>query len=146
MKENKNIDKKSLKFLREKQTDWAELAKDCVCFANAQGGDIYIGIEDKATLPPEKQKIHDSNLPDVIQKNIAHRTINVGIAVTINTADNIKKGNGKRTKYSVNPEFIGKTNYIGKTKLNNMEDQRLEELIHKDLTAYPHRGFGEFHH
>jgi ATP-dependent DNA helicase RecG len=88
MKENKNIDKKSLKFLRGNQTDWVELAKDCVCFANAQGGDIYIGIEDKATLPPEKQKIHDRNLPDVIQKNIAHRTINVGIAVTINTAGN----------------------------------------------------------
>lgn len=88
MEENKNIDKKSLKFLRGNQTDWVELAKDCVCFANAQGGVIYIGIEDKATLPPEKQKIHDRNLPDVIQKNIAHRTINVGIAVTINTADN----------------------------------------------------------
>jgi ATP-dependent DNA helicase RecG len=56
MKENKNIDKKSLKFLKGKQTDWVELAKDCVCFANAQGGFICIGIEDKATLPPVKTK------------------------------------------------------------------------------------------
>lgn len=38
MEENKNIDKKSLKFLNGKNTDWSELAKDCVCFANAQGG------------------------------------------------------------------------------------------------------------
>ncbi|MCC7318008.1 MAG: putative DNA binding domain-containing protein [Bacteroidales bacterium] len=88
MEENRNIDKKSLKFLNGKNTDWNELAKDCVCFANAQGGFIYIGIEDKASLPPEKQKITDRNLPDIIQKNIAHRTVNVGIAVTIETAEN----------------------------------------------------------
>ncbi len=88
MDESKNIDKKSLKFLSGKNTDWNELAKDCVCFANAQGGFINIGIEDKEKWPPEKQKISDRNLPDVIQKNIAHRTINVGIAVTIETAKN----------------------------------------------------------
>ncbi len=88
MEENKNIDKKSLKFLNGKNTDWNELAKDCVCFANGQGGFIYIGIEDKATLPPEKQIITDRNFPDIIQKNIAHRTVNVGIAVTIETAEN----------------------------------------------------------
>jgi ATP-dependent DNA helicase RecG len=88
MNENKNIDKKSLKFLKGNQTDWDELAKDCVCFANAQGGFIILGIEDKETLPPEKQKVSDKNIPDVIQKNIAHRTINVGIAVTIEAAAN----------------------------------------------------------
>jgi len=88
MEENKNIDKKSLKFLKGKNTDWDELAKDCVSFANAQGGYIYIGIEDAATLPPEKQKIADRNQPDIIQKNIAQRTINVSIAVTIETAEN----------------------------------------------------------
>jgi ATP-dependent DNA helicase RecG len=88
MEENKNIDKKSLKFLNGKNTDWNELAKDCVCFANAQGGFIYIGIDDKASLPPEKQKITDRNLPDIIQKNIAHRSVNVGIAVTIEVAEN----------------------------------------------------------
>jgi ATP-dependent DNA helicase RecG len=88
MEENKNIDKKSIKFLKGRNTEWDELAKDCVCFANAQGGFIYIGIEDKENLPPEKQKISDRNLPDVIQKNMAQRTINVGVAVTIEIADN----------------------------------------------------------
>ncbi len=88
MEENKNIDKKSLKFLKGKQTDWDELAKDCVCFANAQGGFIYIGINDKEKLPPENQTISDRNLPDIIQKNIAQRTVNIGIAVTIETAIN----------------------------------------------------------
>lgn len=88
MEENKNIDKKSLKFLKGKNTDWVELAKDCVCFANSQGGFIYIGIEDNEKLPPEMQKISDRNLPDVIQKNITLRTVNVGVAVTIEEAKN----------------------------------------------------------
>jgi len=88
MNENKKIDKKSLKFLRGKQTDWNELAKDCVSFANAQGGFIYIGIEDKEKLPPENQKITNRDLPDVIQKNITQRSVNVGVVVTVETAEN----------------------------------------------------------
>lgn len=88
MEENKNIDKKSLAFLKGKKTDWDELAKDCVSFANAQGGIIILGIDDKEQLPPINQRISDRNIPDVIQKSIAHRTINVGVAVTIETAEN----------------------------------------------------------
>lgn len=88
MDENKSIDKKSLRFLKVKNTDWDELAKDCVCFANGQGGFIYIGFEDKEILPPLNQKISNSNLPDLIHKNIAHRSINVNIVVTIEIAEN----------------------------------------------------------
>lgn len=88
MEENRNVEKKSLKFLKGKNTCWDELAKDCVCFANGFGGFISIGIEDKETLPPVNQRITDKALPDVIQKNISRRTVNVGIAVTIETALN----------------------------------------------------------
>ena len=59
-----------------------------MCFANGRGGVILIGIEDEAALPPENQMIKDRNLPEIIQKSIAHRTINVGIAVTIEVAKN----------------------------------------------------------
>ena len=83
MEENKNTDKKSLKFLKGRNTDWDELAKDCVSFANAQGGSVLIGIEDKDSLPPANQKISDRNLPDLIQKNIATAKI-----------QNISEGNG----------------------------------------------------
>ncbi|MDX2245785.1 MAG: ATP-binding protein [Bacteroidia bacterium] len=107
MEENKNIDKKSVQFLNGKQTNWNELAKDCVCFANAQGGFIYIGIEDKEALPPEKQQIADRNLPDIIQKNIAHRTVNVGIAVTIEVADN--KGEYIQVQVFRNAQTIAST-------------------------------------
>lgn len=88
MEENKTIDKKSLKFLKGKKTDWDELAKDCVSFANAMGGSIYIGIEDGKDLPPENQIVSNRNLPDIIIKNITQRTTNVGITVTIETAAN----------------------------------------------------------
>ncbi len=49
MSENRNIEYKSIRFLKGKNTNWDELAKDCVCFANGQGGYIYIGIEDGAS-------------------------------------------------------------------------------------------------
>lgn len=88
MEEGRNIDKKSIKFLKGKTTDWDELAKDCVSFANAQGGFIYIGIEDKDDLPPVGQKVSDKNMPDIIQKSIVHRTVNVAVAITIEIAQN----------------------------------------------------------
>jgi len=88
LKEDKHTDKKSLRFLKGPNTDWDELAKDCVCFANGRGGVILIGIEDGASLPPENQSIKDRNLPEKLQKSIAHRTLNVGVVVTIEVAEN----------------------------------------------------------
>lgn len=57
----------------------------------------------------------------------------------------LKTGKGKGTQYAVNPEFIRKINFKGKTNLKNIEDHRLEELIFKDLQSYPNSGFGEIH-
>jgi ATP-dependent DNA helicase RecG len=88
MEENKNLDKKSLRFLTTKNIDWDELAKDCVAFANAQGGSILVGIEDGDSLPPKNQKILDRNLPDLIHKNISQRTVNVGLIIAIEIAQN----------------------------------------------------------
>ncbi len=82
MEENTKFDKKSLRFLKGKQTDWDELAKDCVAFANAHGGDIIIGIEDNENHPPSGQIIKDKYLPEIIQKNIVQRSVNVAVAVT----------------------------------------------------------------
>ena len=88
MEESQNLDKKSLRFLKGKNTDWDEISKDCVAFANAQGGFIYIGIENEDALPPINQKITDKNIPETIQKNIVQRTVNVAVAITIIVADN----------------------------------------------------------
>lgn len=57
----------------------------------------------------------------------------------------IKTGKGKGTQYAVNPEFIRKINFKGKTNLKNIEDYRLEELIFKDLKTYTNSGFSDIH-
>ena len=88
MIENQQYEKKSLSFLKGKNTDWNELAKDCVCFANASGGKILIGIEDDEIEPVKGQLIKDRTLPEIILKAINHRTINTGILVNILTANN----------------------------------------------------------
>jgi ATP-dependent DNA helicase RecG len=56
-----------------------------------------------------------------------------------------KTGTGKGSQYSVNPEFLRQINFKRRTNLQNIEDHRLEELIYKDITAYPNSGFGEIH-
>jgi ATP-dependent DNA helicase RecG len=50
--EGQQQDKKSLRAVAGKTADWHELVKDCVAFANATGGRIFIGIEDADYLPP----------------------------------------------------------------------------------------------
>lgn len=46
--EGQLVDKKSLRAITGRNPDWDALAKDCVAFANAQGGHLLIGIEDDA--------------------------------------------------------------------------------------------------
>ena len=87
MKENSLFDRKSLKIIKGKTANWEELAKDCVCFANAVGGEIHIGIEDDSLLPPDNQKISNPLL-ESIRKRIPALTVNVGIDVRKETAEN----------------------------------------------------------
>ena len=50
--EGQLLDYKSLRAVTGKSADWADLAKDCVAFANALGGRLLIGIENGQELPP----------------------------------------------------------------------------------------------
>jgi ATP-dependent DNA helicase RecG len=88
MEEGKLLDKKSLRFLKGKNTDWNELAKDCISFANSHGGNIIIGIEDDDDLPPLNQKIVDKSILEIIHKRISEKSINVTISVTLEIASN----------------------------------------------------------
>ncbi|GAB4452913.1 MAG: ATP-binding protein [Bacteroidales bacterium] len=85
--ETVNYDKKSLRLFLSTNPDWKSLAKDCVAFANAKGGIIAIGIEDKDMFPPRNQKIED-NLVETIRKRISELTINVGVDVSKKFAEN----------------------------------------------------------
>jgi ATP-dependent DNA helicase RecG len=80
-------DKKSLRAVTGKTADLPELAKDCVAFANAQGGRLLIGIEDDANLPPADQRIKPELL-DTIRKRIAELTVNVVVLPSIVQTEN----------------------------------------------------------
>jgi ATP-dependent DNA helicase RecG len=85
--EGQICDKKSLRAVAGKTADFPELAKDCVAFANAQGGRLLIGIEDEAELPPAEQLIMPELL-DTIRKRIAELTINVVLLPSIVQTEN----------------------------------------------------------
>ncbi|MGD9929557.1 MAG: ATP-binding protein [Mangrovibacterium sp.] len=79
MIEDKNRDFKSLRKVIGKTADLKKLAETCVCFANAQGGEIIIGIEDKEDAPPQNQKVDQEAVNEVARK-LRGLTDGVGIA------------------------------------------------------------------
>lgn len=68
MTENSLYDKQSLRAITGKTADFQEVAKDCVAFANAQGGRIEFGIEDGENLPPASQTIDESLPVNLVNK------------------------------------------------------------------------------
>lgn len=68
MVEGQNIEYKSLKKAIGKQADLKSLAETCVCFANAQGGRLVIGLEDGESEPPPTQKVKESEINEVVKR------------------------------------------------------------------------------
>ncbi len=85
--ERQDSEKKSLRLFTRRNPDWGEVAKDCVCFANAQGGRILVGVEDGETHPPPNQVV-PRDLPERARKRIGELTVNVSAAVSIVAAAN----------------------------------------------------------
>ncbi len=85
--EDERTDRKSLRKITGKTADWNEIAKDCVCFANGQGGRLLIGIEDGEALPRPGQTI-ESELLDTLRKRIGELTVNVQALPRIIAVDN----------------------------------------------------------
>ncbi len=86
-RESQTLDQKSLRLVSGSKADFAALAADCVCFANASGGVLRIGVEDEQTLPPPQQRIAPALL-DTLRKRVGELTVNVQIAPEVVTADN----------------------------------------------------------
>ena len=87
MKENQTYDKKSLRAVIGKLAGIDEIVKDCVAFANREGGHLAIGIEDDEELPPVTQRITEE-LKEKVVKRINELTINVAILPQIITSEN----------------------------------------------------------
>ncbi|WKN45556.1 ATP-binding protein [Tunicatimonas pelagia] len=68
MVENKDRDYKSLRLAIGSRADLKKLAEICVCFANAQGGEIIIGIEDATSEPPTNQRVNQTNVNEIMKK------------------------------------------------------------------------------
>lgn len=83
MREGQSVDYKSLRALDAT----AELAKDCVAFANARGGCLLIGIEDGEEQPPDDQRVGD-DLLQRLQLRLAQKTVNVTAIPEKVVADN----------------------------------------------------------
>lgn len=66
--EDSNLDFKSLKKAIGNKSDVESLAETCVCFANAQGGKLIIGIENKESEPPTNQKIVIDEMNKVVSR------------------------------------------------------------------------------
>lgn len=85
--EDQHLDRKSLRLVTGRTADWAALAADCVCFANAAGGRLLIGIEDDADGPPPGQRV-GPELLDTLRKRIGELTVNVQVHAVLRSADN----------------------------------------------------------
>lgn len=87
MKESQTYDRKSLRTVSGKKADFDEIAKDCVAFANREGGHLAIGIENDQELPEPSQRISEM-LKETVVKRINERTINVALVPNIIRSDN----------------------------------------------------------
>lgn len=85
--EGQLLDQKSLRAVLGKAADWAQIAKDCVAFANATGGRLLIGIEDGQDAPPANQKI-PVGLADTVRRKLTERTVNVAVLPDVVTGPN----------------------------------------------------------
>ena len=70
-----------------KTADFDEIVKDCVAFANRDGGHLAIGIEDDEEMPPVNQHITEE-LKEKVVKRINELTINVAVLPRIITSKN----------------------------------------------------------
>ena len=86
-RESHHLDRKSLRKVTGTTADFAELARDCVCFANGAGGSLLIGIEDNADAPPPAQHI-EPPLLDRIRKRVGELTVNVQVLPELKRHDN----------------------------------------------------------
>lgn len=57
----------------------------------------------------------------------------------------ISMGKTKGTEYLVNPDFLRKANFKGRTNLKRIENHRLEDLIYQDVKIYGPTSIGDIH-
>ena len=87
--ENQIIDYKSIRKIRTGDKGFKDLAVSCIAFANAQGGTLYIGIEDKSLIPLAGQTITEDEI-----NNTVSRLHSLCFNVSLSSSGLIKHENG----------------------------------------------------
>lgn len=85
--ESHHVDRKSLRLVVGSSADFADLAADCVCFANGAGGMLLIGVEDDSDAPPSGQRIPPTLL-DKLRRRVGELTVNVQVVPELRTHAN----------------------------------------------------------
>ncbi|TYZ14400.1 hypothetical protein FY528_01330 [Hymenobacter lutimineralis] len=78
MDETHVYEKKSYRKAFGASPDLNDLAKTCVCLANAQGGSLLLGIEDKEEEPPVGQQLSQREVNELVKK-LSSRAVNVSL-------------------------------------------------------------------
>ncbi len=76
--ENHTIEYKRIDKVKGK-SNLDDVARECVCFANAQGGMFFVGLDDKTKEPPSTQKISQEFINKIL-KSLRGFTNSVGLA------------------------------------------------------------------
>lgn len=131
--EDSNIDFKSLRKAIGAKSDAESLAESCVCFANAQGGRLVIGIENKQSEPPVNQKIDTQEMNKLISRL---RSLTDGVALA-NPEVHTHSNGGEYFSFKILPSSrVIATTTSGKVLIritDNCYTVRSEELT--DLAA-----------
>lgn len=85
--EGQLLDQKSLRAVNGKTTDWNQIAKDRITFANPTGGRLFLCIEYGQSTPPADQHILSDPL-DTVRRKLAESTVNVSVLLDVVTASN----------------------------------------------------------
>ena len=78
--EQQKIEYKSLQKIRTGEKGFKELSTTCVALANAQGGQIMIGVEDKTKKPAPNQVIPQEEANSAVTR-LRGLCFNVGLSV-----------------------------------------------------------------
>ena len=81
------------------ESDIESLAETCVCFANAQGGTVVVGIENKQSEPPSDQRINTSEMNKAISRL---RTLTSGVGI-VNPEIHTHENGGEYFSFKILP-------------------------------------------
>ncbi len=79
MSENQTIEYKSIRKIRTGDNGFRDLSVTCVALANAQGGTIFVGYEDKTKEPLPNQHVNIKEINDTLSR-LRGLCFNVGIS------------------------------------------------------------------